>query len=347
MAKKEASKEWTMEEIVADVAAGRFRPIYFFMGDEPYFIDFLTEYILAHLPLTDEEKAFNLNILYGTDDMSVGKVISLARSYPMLGSLQVIIVKEAQKIRNLEEELLPYVTEPNPSSIVVINYKGKKLDQRRKIASELQKNGVVFTSNILYDNQIPSWITDWLRREGLQIETKAAQMLADFLGTDLGRIVGELTKLKIVMPKGAALVTADLVERNVGISKDFNNFELSDAIKNRDLTKALYIAAYFAKNPKDHAMPQTTAMVFEFFSKLLIYQYLVDKNPYNAAAKLAVKPFAVRGYETAAQKYSVRKTLENISIVREFDARSKGFGQASGSVSDGDLLREMLCRLMN
>ncbi len=339
-----AKKEYSVQEIIGSVAAGKIAPIYFFMGDEPYYIDFLTDYIMDHIPMSEEEKAFDETIIYGADDMSAGKILSVARSYPMMGKYQVVLVKEAQKIRNFEEDITPYVLEPMPSTILIINYKGKTIDKRRKLASEIASKAVLYESKKLYDNQIPSWIVDYLRGEGLQIENKAAQMLADFLGTDLGRIVGELNKLKIVMPKGTTTVTPEIVERNIGISKDYNNFELIDAVKVKNYSKALMIAKVFGQSPKQNPLILTIVTLYDFFSKLLIYQYLADKSQMAAASKMGVAPFTVRNYEMAAKCYSVRKTLENISTIREFDARSKGFAQTT--TDDGELLRELLCRLM-
>lgn len=337
-----ATKDNTVQSILEEINTQQYRPVYFFMGEEPYYIDYLTEYMMDHI-LREDEREFDQSVLYGKD-INTSQVIVAARRYPMLAKYQVLVVKEAQQIRNFEEDFLLYMQQPTPTTILIINYKNKTIDKRKKLAAELNKSAVLFESKKIYDNQVPDWISRYVATQQYQIEPKAAQMMADFLGTDLGRIVGELKKLQIVMPKGQTSITAELVEKNIGISKDFNNFELVDAIKVKDVVKAHQIAIHFAKDPKDNPMVVTLITLFDFFSKLLVYLYLVDKSSMNAASQMGVPPFTVRNYETAAKYYNARKVLENISLIREFDAKVKGYGQTS--VDDGELLRELLCRLM-
>ena len=336
------AKNYTVQDIVAEIDAKQFSPIYFLMGDEPYFIDWLTDYMLSHI-LTPEQQDFDQLVMYGKDLDSAARVVTAARQYPMASPWQVIAVKEAQSVSDLEDVLARYMQQPMPTTVLIVNYKGKTLDKRRKLAAELQKSGVVFESKKLYDSQVPAWIRSCAAQKGLEVDEKACQMLADFLGTDLGRIVTELDKLRIVLG-GPGKVTPALVERNIGISKDFNNFELIDALRRRDALKAHQIARYFAANPKDHPLVLTNITLFDFFSKLLLYIYLVDKSPMNVASKLGVPPSRVRDYEMAAANYKPMKVFNNLSLVREFDAKSKGFGQSA--TDDGELLKELLCRLM-
>ncbi len=346
-----AKKESNLQEIIAEIAAQQFHPVYFFMGEEPYYIDFLTDYLIEHFPMSEEEREFNLQILYGTREVSTAQIISTARHVTMFGDRQLIVVREAQQIRNFEDEFLAYVKAPMPSSVVVVNYKGKTIDKRKKLAAELMQNACLFESKKLYDNQIPAWISDYARNRGMQIEEKASQMLAEFLGNDLGRIVGEINKLNLILsdkkPTDASkkpLITPELIERNIGVSKDYNNFELIDALKQKDILKAETIAHHFSKNPKDNPLVLTLVVLYDFFSKLLIYQYLVDKSPSAAASRMGVAPFQVRNYETGARYYTRRQALRNIRLIREYDAKSKGYRQAA--TNDGELLRELLIQLM-
>ena len=196
----------------------------------------------------------------------------------------------------------------------------------------------------MYDNQIPAWITRFLSEQEIQSEAKAAQMLADFLGTDLGRIVGELEKLKLLLKTKPYKITAAMVELNIGVSKEYNNFELIDAIKQKDQFKAQQIAQYFARNPKNNAMVVTLIVLFDYFSKLLMYHYLPDKSSSNVASQLGIPPFLVKNYQQGAQHYNANKVVRNISLIRHYDARLKGFEQAA--LPESELLRELLCLLM-
>lgn len=340
MAKKEGP---SYQDIFQQITRGEYSNLYFLTGEEPFFIDQLTDYLLSHV-LSETEREFDQQVFYGKDfEKGAAPILTLARRYPMLGQYLVIAVKEAQLIDGLEDDLAVYLQNPSPTTILIINYKDKKLDGRKKLSGMLSRMGVYFHSTKLYENQIPDWIAQLARQRGLKIEDKACQMLAEFLGNDLGRIASEMGKLEVVLPpKGT--VTAEVVEQNVGISKDYNNFELLNALKTKDLPKAQKIAWYYARNPKDHPLQLTTVVLFDFFSKLLIYHYLVDKSPNNVMSQLGVPYKGAAEYQEASGYYTPRQVMRNVSLIRQYDARSKGFAQAA--TDPGELLRELLCLLM-
>ena len=337
-----AKKTDNAQEVIRGIESGKWYPIYFLMGEEPFYIDEISNHLLKNV-LTESQKDFDQRILYGKD-LSVAQLINEARRYPMMGEHQLILVREAQMIRNFEDEFLLYVQQPMPSTVLIINYKYKSLDKRRKLYAALEQSAVLYESKKIYDNQVPAWINRFLSEQDIQIEPKAAQMLGDFLGTDLGRIVGELEKLKLLIKSHPGKITAALVEQNIGISKEYNNFELIDAVKQKDVYKAQEIAQYFAKNPKNNALVVTLISLFDYFSKLLIYHYLVDKSSAYVASHLGIPPFLVKNYQMGAQYYNAQKAMQNISLIRHYDARLKGFEQSA--IPESELLRELLSRLM-
>lgn len=327
-----------------DAQQARYAPVYFLMGDEAYYIDVITDYLLSNI-LNDDQKEFDQMVYYGKDfERGASAIFTAARRYPMMSPYQVIAIKEAQLIQNLEEDLAIYYQHPTPSTILIICYKGKKLDKRRKLASQLEQTAVVFESKALRDYEMPNWIAQEAAARNLRIDAKTCQILADYLGTDLSRVISELDKLTIVLDGKNRDVTPEVVEKHIGISKDFNNFELVNALTRKDVYKAHRIAQYYAKNPKEHPIQLLTVVLYDFFSKLLIYQYLADKSSAAAARAMGVAPFLLKEYELAAKYYSVRKILDNISLIREYDAKSKGYKQTA--LADGELLRELLCRLL-
>jgi DNA polymerase-3 subunit delta len=329
-------------KIINDIKQGNIKPIYFLMGEEPYYIDKLTEYIENNI-LTDEEKGFNQMVLYGKD-VSVEDIVSNAKRYPMMADRQVVIVKEAQELSRTIEKLESYAENPQPTTVLVIAYKYKTLDKRKKVTKVLDKNGLVFESKKLYDNQVGEWIKRVLSGKGFGIEPKAAAMLVEFLGNDLSKISNELDKLAIILPKGST-ITPKLIEDNIGISKDYNIFELRKAIGEKDQLKAYKIADYFAQNPKDNPLVMTVGLIFGFFNQLLQYHGLKDKNPSNAAKMLKVNPYFIKDYDIALRNYPMRKVSSIISTLRDVDVKSKGVG--SNSISQSDLLREMLVKVFN
>ncbi|HLT32480.1 MAG TPA: DNA polymerase III subunit delta, partial [Aquaticitalea sp.] len=255
-----------IKQLVADINKKKIKPIYFLMGEEPYYIDQISTYIEKNV-LSEEEKGFNQMVLYGRD-VSVEDIISNAKRYPMMADYQVVIVKEAQDLSRSIEKLVDYVKQPQPTTILVINYKYKTIDKRKSLYKELKKGGVVYESKKLYENQVGEWIRRVLSGHNYTIAPKAAQMLVEFLGTDLGKINNELEKLKIILPEGTQ-ITPQHIEENIGISKDYNNFELRKAIGERNVVKAHQIVKYFADNPKDNPMVVTVSLLFSFFSQLL------------------------------------------------------------------------------
>ncbi len=328
-------------EIVADIKKGKISPIYLLMGEEPYYIDRVADFIEDSV-LQEEEKGFNQMLLYGRD-VSIEDIVSHAKRYPMMAERQVIIVKEAQDLSRTIEKLADYAENPQPTTVLVLCYKYKKIDKRKKLAKTIAKTGVVFESKRLYENQIGDWIKKNLQAKNYEISPKAAQMLVEFLGTDLGKIDNELQKLQLICPQGTT-ITPELIEENIGISKDFNNFELRKAIGMKDTVKAHRIINYFSQNPRDNPMVVTVSLLFAFFSQLLQYHGLADKSQDNVAKALKVNRFFVSDYTVAARNYPMKKVSQVISFLRDADIKSKGVGATN--ISQGDLLKELLVKIM-
>jgi len=331
----------TFEEIISNLKKKIYHPIYFLMGEETYFIDKISDYISDNV-LTDAEKGFNQTILYGKDT-EPHNIIANARRFPMMSNHQVIVVREAQNIKKIEE-LESYVKNPLNSTILVINYKYKTLDKRKTFPKLIDQKGILFEAKKIYDNQLPAWIINYLKNQNYTIAPQAAAMLSEYLGADLSKVANELDKLIISLPSGSQ-ITPDHIEKNIGISKEFNVFELQKALGERNLLKANRIVNYFGANPSNNAIPQVVSGLFSYFSKLLNYQFLEDKSQNNAASVLGVHPFFVKDYVVAAKNYNIKKLVEIISILREYDMKSKGWGNVSAS--PGDLQREMIYRILH
>lgn len=329
-------------KIINDIQSGIIKPIYFLMGEETYYIDIITAYIEENV-LSADEKGFNQMVLYGRDT-TIEEVIANAKRYPMMADRQVVIVREAQDLSRSIDQLEAYVQNPQPTTILVMAYKYKTLDKRKKLTQLLTKNGLVFESKKLYENQVPTWITRVIQGNGLGIEPKAAAMLVEFLGADLSRISNELEKLKIVFPKGHTVTPKD-IEVNIGFSKDFNHFELRAAIGQRDQLKAYRIAEYFTQNPKENPIIVTTSLVFAFFAQLLQFHGLKDKSQGNVAKVLGVNPYFVKDYELAARNFPMKKVSAVVAKLRDIDAKSKGVG--ASNMAHGDLLKELLVVIFN
>ena len=331
-----------IKQLVDDIKKRKLKPIYFLMGEEPYYIDGISDFIESNV-LTEDEKGFNQMVLYGRD-VTIEDIIGHAKRYPMMADYQVIIVKEAQDLSRTIEKLVDYAKQPQSSTILVINYKYKSIDKRKSLYKEMQKVGVVYESKKLYENQVADWIRRTLSSQNYTIVPKAAQMLVEFLGNDLSKISNELNKLKIILPEGTQ-ITPEHIELNIGISKDFNNFELRKAIGQRDVYKAHQIINYFADNPKDNPMIVTVSQLFSFFSQLLHYHGLHDKTPRNVASSLRINPYFVNEYIEAAHNYPMKKVSTIISTLREFDVKSKGVG--ANALPQRDLLKEMLVKILS
>ncbi|MGE5420251.1 MAG: DNA polymerase III subunit delta [Chloroflexota bacterium] len=327
---------------MSDLKNRKFKPVYFLAGEEPYYIDEITGYIENNI-LPESERAFNQMIVYG-EDTTVPAVIDIARRFPMMSSHQVVIVREAQSLKNIED-LVIYLEKPLNSTILVINYKYKSLDKRMKLSKMLETHAVYFESVKVRDYQIPGWIERYLMNKGVRTDPSASAMLTEFLGTDLHKIANELEKLIITLPQGKPVITTDLIEKNIGISKDYNNFELQKAIGDRNILKANMIVKYFADNQKDNPLMLTIASLFGFFSKLLTYHYLTDKSKNTVATALKVNPYFVKDYESAASKYNASKTIYVIGLLRTYDLRSKGFEDPG--TDQGDLLKELIFKILH
>lgn len=327
-------------KIVNDIKAGNIKPIYFLMGEEPYYIDKLTEYMEANL-LSEDEKGFNQTVLYGRD-VSVDDIVSTAKRYPMMAERQVVIVREAQELSRSIDKLESYAENPMPTTVLVIAYKYKTLDKRKKLTKFLDKTGLVYESKKLYENQVGDWLKRVLAGKKLNIEPKAAAMLVDFLGTDLSKIANELDKLAIILPQGST-ITPELIEENIGFSKDFNVFELRKAIGERNVKKAYQIAQYFADNPKDNPLVLTVGQTFGFFVQLLKYHGLKDRSPKSVASALGINPFFVKEYDVAIKNYPMKKVSHIVASLRDIDVKSKGVG--ANGLPPGDLMKEMLAKI--
>ncbi|WP_439151878.1 DNA polymerase III subunit delta [Winogradskyella sp.] len=330
-----------VKKLVTAIKQGDIKPIYFLMGEESYYIDKISDFIEDNI-LDESEKGFNQMVLYGRD-ISIDDIVSNAKRFPMMAERQVVIVKEAQDLSRTIEKLAKYAENPQPTTVLVINYKYKKIDKRKALYKAINKVGAVFESKKLYENQVPDWIRRVLKGQGYDISPKAAQMLVEFLGTDLSKVNNELSKLKIVLPKGTQ-ITPEHIEENIGISKDYNNFELRKAVGERNAIKAHKIAKYFADNPKDNPMVVTVSLLFSFFNQLLHLHGMVDKSPRSVASALRVNPYFVNEYLTAARNYPMKRVSAIIGLLREFDVKSKGVG--SNAVPQGDLLKELLVRIL-
>ena len=330
-----------VKQIVGEIREGNVRPIYFLMGEEPYFIDKLADFIADSI-LTEEEKGFNQMILYGKD-VRMDEVISTAKRYPMMSEKQVVIVREAQHLSRNIEDLAPYAEHPQESTVLVVCYKYKKIDKRKKLHKAVRNSGLVFESKKLYENQVSEWIRSLLKGKGYQISHKAAVLLVEYLGTDLSRISNELDKIQGVLPEGSE-IDPKIIEEYIGISKDFNHFELKKAIGEKDFRRATQIITYFSQNPKENPFVLTVTMLHNFFTQLLQFHGLLDHSPKNVASALRINPYFVSEYQTAARNYPMKRVSEIIGSLRDMDLKGKGVG--AYNVSQADLLKELLVKIM-
>lgn len=328
-------------EIVNEIKKGNLKPIYFLFGEEAFFIDKISTYI-ADKVLTEEEKGFNQMVLYGKD-VTIDDIVGNAKRFPMMAERQVVIVKEAQHLSRTIENLSSYAENPQMTTVLVLCYKYKKLDKRKALYKTIKKTGVVFESKKLYENQVSDWIRKTLMSSGFSISHKAAIMMVEYLGTDLGRINNELHKLKLALPEKKE-ITPEEVEEHIGISKDYNNFELKKAIGERDILKATKIVTYFSQNPKDNPFVLTISLLHSFFSQLLQYHGLSDHTPKNVASALKINPYFVGEYQTAAKNFPMKRVSQIIANLRELDLKGKGVNATS--VEQSDLLKELLYKIL-
>ena len=331
-----------INQIVADIRDGNLKPIYFLMGEEPYYIDKISNYIEDHV-LDESEKGFNQVVMYGRD-VSVEEIIASAKRFPMMAERQVLIVKEAQDLSRTIEKLVPYIDNPQPTTVLVLNYKYKKIDKRKKLYKATAKTGLIFESKPLYENQVADWIRRVLGGKKYQAEPKAAQMLVEFLGTNLSKISNELDKLMSIVPQGT-IITPDHIEQHIGISKDFNNFELRKAIGEKNILKANRIIHYFAQNPRHNPLVMTISLLNSFFTQLLIFHGLKNKSREHVAKALGIRPYFVNDYSTAARYYPMKKVAQIIHLLRDADMKSKGVN--ANNQSQSDILKELLFKIMH
>lgn len=329
------------KSIIDDFKKKKYKPVYFLMGDEPYFIDLISDYAEKNI-LDDSEKEFNQSVLYG-GDVDVATIVSEAKRYPMMADVQVVIIKEAQNVKNIEN-LESYIQNPLTSTVLIICYKYKALDKRKTFPKTIAKHGVLFESKRMYDNKVPDWISGYLKDKGYSGGPNSTTLLTEYLGADLGKIANELDKLMINLPAGSE-ITLDHIQQNIGISKDYNTFELNDALSKRDVVRANRIVNYFGSNIKEHPMPVTISALYGYFVKVMQYHFLQDKSKESAARTLGVNPFFVQDYINAARNYSTAQVKSVISVLREFDLRSKGVDNSSADESE--LLKEMVYKILH
>ena len=337
------------QTVLKELKKGRYAPVYFLQGDEPFYIDQITEYIEENA-LSETEKGFNQIILYGKDS-DMPAVLTNAKRFPMMANRQVVLVKEAQELADLQQKggqemLAHYVQHPLPSTVLVFSYKYKLLSKKLALTKALDQFAVLVESKKMYDNQVPDWIIRWVEQQNQTIEEQAVQMLMDHIGNNLERLANELEKVSINLEKESqTAITADLVQKYVGISKEYNAFELQKAIAQGNFSKAFQIVYYFAANPKANPLIPTIALLFTFFSKLLLVHQATDKTERGLASLLKVHPFFVKEYRVAAVNYPLPKVIRNISLLRRADLNSKGIENTTGN--DDQILKGLVYQLMH
>lgn len=351
-----------VNQILLDLKRRIFKPVYFLCGEEAYYIDVISDYI-EHNVLEEADREFNQTVVYGKDTDLVS-ILGLAKQFPMMSEYQVVLVKEAQNLKELNksagsdddsasskgtsntatQQFLAYINNPQATTILVFCFKYKTIDKRGAIAKALQKQAVYLESPRLYDNQLPEWIGNYIKDKGYTVGPKATFLMAEFLGNDLGKIANEINKLMISLPAGSE-ITAELVQDNIGISKDYNVFELQDALAKKDILKANRIINHFAANEKEHPAVMVLSSLFGYFSKILKYHFLQDKSKFAAAQALGVNPYFVDGYARAAANYSSMKLKHIFSYLKEYDLKTKGVDNSS--VSNGELMKELIFKILH
>jgi DNA polymerase III subunit delta len=334
-----------------DLKNRKFKPVYLFHGEESYYIDFFADYIEKNL-LTDAEKGFNQTVVYGRDTDVMG-ILNSAKRFPMMSEFQLVMVKEAQELKwgkegddkKSTDPLLSYLENPVPSTVLVFCFKHGKFDKRKKTYKAIEKHGVVFESATIYDNKVPAWVEEFVKEKGYRIHAKASAMIAEYLGNDLSKISNELEKLMLNVPKGNEISVED-VQNNIGISKEYNVFELQDALAKRDPLKANQIIDYFAANPKANPIQLVFGALNTWFTKILKYHYVADKSSQNLARELGVNPFFVKDYELAARNYDAFKVFTIFSYLREYDLKTKGV-DATGNTTDAEILKELVFKILH
>lgn len=339
----------TAADIIKDLKNRKYKPVYLLHGEEPYFIDQVSDYVEHHL-LSEAEKGFNQTVLYGKDT-EVMTVLNASKRYPMMADYQVVLVKEAQEMKWGTESddkktinpLQAYLENPLPSTILVLCYKYGKFDKRKKVYKAIEKSGLIFESTSLYDNKIPAWVESYLTEKNYKINQQASLMLAEYLGNDLSKIANELDKLMLNVSAGQE-ITLKHIQDNIGISKEYNVFELQTALAKKDVVKTNQIINYFEANPKANPIVLVLGNLNNFFTKVLVYHYVKDRSPQNLAREMGVSPYFIKDYEQAARSYSLGKTVQIISYLREYDVKSKG---VESNTDHGGLMKELMFKILH
>jgi DNA polymerase-3 subunit delta len=333
----------TANEILKEIKSRKFKSVYLLHGEESYYIDLISDALDAQV-LSEAEKGFNLSVFYGKDTDAM-QVINAAKRYPMMSDYQLVIVKEAQdlKLDKASDQFLAYCENPLQSTILVLCHKYGKFDKRKKVYKVIEKKGLVFESASIYDNKVPAWIEDFIKAKGYHINPKASALLAEYLGNDLTKVSNEIEKLILNVDKGKE-IGAKEIQENIGISKEYNVFELQNAIARRDVVKANQIINYFEANPKANPMVMVMGNLNTWFTKILKYHYVTDKS--QLAKELGVNPYFVKDYDLAAKNYGLGKTFAVISLLREYDLKSKGV-DSTGHTESGDLMKELIWKIIH
>lgn len=337
-----AKTKTTYDEVMSDLRKKVYSPIYLLMGDEAFYIDRIIDFMQANI-LDESQREFDMTVFYAKDT-DISTIVNAAKRYPMMSPYQLVIVKEAQHIKDWEA-LQYYIQKPLNSTILVFGHKYGTPDKRKKWVLDVAKIGVVFDSPKLRDYQLAPWVTQYAKTKNVSIDMKAIEMLTEFLGNDLCKIANELDKLLMTKPAGTTKITPEQIEKNIGISKDFNVFELQAALLDNNSAKVYRIIRYFADNKKAHPMVMVLPQLFSYFSNIMMYHYIADKSQNNVATELKVHPFFVKDYERAAKRFGAWKAMNIISWIREADARGKGVD--SNAVDDGELMKELMYKILN
>ena len=338
---------YTYESVLKDLKAEKYAPVYFLQGEEPYFIDVITNYIEKNA-LKDDEKSFNQTVVYGKDTNLVN-ILGTARRFPVMAPRQVVLVKEAQEIPDWGQEkaktmLANYCQKPVPSTILVFAHKYKKLDGRSKLTQVLQKEAIFLETKKFYDNQIPNFVRTYLAEKQVKATEKAITLICEHIGNDLSRVTNEIDKVLLNFDSKTTTINEDIITKYVGISKEFNTFELQDALGKKDVLKANQIVHYFALNPKNNPLIPTIALLYSYFTKLIQVHLCQDKSKASIAKSLGVNPFFADDYISASQNYPLNKLIQIVHYIREADLRSKGI---ESNMDENQILKELIFKVLH
>ncbi len=336
-----------VKKILTELRGGKYAPVYFLQGEETFYIDLISNYIETKA-LSEAERSFNQVVMYGKD-VTMASILTNARRFPMMAERQVVIVKEAQDIQDLNKEigaklLLDYLTKQVPSTVLVFCHKHKTLDKRRELGKKIDQYAVMLNAKKLYDNQLPEFVYEYTNDKKVTIDQQAVQVLCEYVGNDLHRMANEIDKLTISLPAGGS-ISADQVMNQVGVSKEYNVFELQKAILQRDAMLANKIVNYFESNTKKNPMIPVVAFLYSFFSKLLMASQVADKSEKGLASELKVSPYALRDYTLALRQFPLPKIIDNLASIKDADLKLKGVN--NGSSDEGQIFRELVWRIMN